>query len=64
VYSSGSNALAAAAAVAALPWGLLPASLESLSLSGFTGLEPDSIKGLASNKPHLRCDVQQSCCAM
>jgi hypothetical protein len=51
-YSSGSNAIFAA--VAALPWHMLPASLESLSLSGFWGLTPDNIKDLGAAAPLLR----------
>lgn len=54
IYSSGSNAVAAAAAVAALPWQLLPASLESLSLSGFIGVQADNIKAVAAAAPNLR----------
>lgn len=54
IYSSGSNAIAAAAAVAALPWHMLPEHLESLSLSGFVGLQADSVKALGTAVPHLR----------
>lgn len=46
---------AAATAVAELPWHLLPASLMSLSLSGFVGLQTESIQALASAAPSLRC---------
>jgi hypothetical protein len=60
IYSSGSNAVAAAVAVAALPWQLLPASLESLSLSGFIGVQAESIKAVAAAAPQLRYNTRHT----
>lgn len=54
MLSSGGHAVAAASAVAALPWHLLPSNLESLSLSGFAGLKADNIKAVAEAAPQLR----------
>lgn len=53
--SSNSSALAIGAAVAALPWHVLPASLESLSLSGFVGITPDNMRALGTVAQKLRC---------
>lgn len=51
-HSSGSHLVAAA--VATLPWHKLPSTLQSLSLSGFVGLDAENIQALAGAAPHLR----------